>query len=64
MSASGTHATIEELLEALFSVRSIPRLYNESQLPLEQSLETLETAVKRVGGRCEMAASLGVSGVG
>jgi hypothetical protein len=31
--AQQTHATIEELLEAAFSVRSVPRLYNEDQLP-------------------------------
>jgi hypothetical protein len=40
MAGTGTHAMTEELLEALFSVRSVPRLYNEDQLPLEQSLET------------------------
>jgi hypothetical protein len=39
-------------------MRSEPRLYNEGQLPLEESLET---AVRRVGGWCEMAASLVVS---
>jgi hypothetical protein len=52
------HATTEELLEAVFSVRSVPRLFNEGQLPLEESLET---AVKRVGGWCKMAATLVVS---
>jgi hypothetical protein len=31
--ATDTNA-IEELLEAVFSVRSVPRLYNEDQLPL------------------------------
>jgi hypothetical protein len=36
------------------------RLYNEGQPPLEESLET---AARRGGGWCEMAASLGVSGV-
>jgi hypothetical protein len=51
-----THARIEELLGAVISVRPVPRLYNEDQLPLRASLET---AVRRVGGRCEMAASLG-----
>jgi hypothetical protein len=56
--AVDTHAVIEELLEALFSVRSVPRLYNEGQLQLRESLET---ALRSVGGRCEMAASLGVS---
>jgi hypothetical protein len=39
-------------------MRSKPRLYNEGQLPLEGSLEK---AVRRVGGWCEMAASLEVS---
>jgi hypothetical protein len=32
-----THATIEEMLEAMFSVRSVPRLCNENQLPLTNS---------------------------
>jgi hypothetical protein len=45
-----------QLREAVFSVRSVPRLYNEDQLPLEKGLET---AVRR-GGWYEMAASLGV----
>jgi hypothetical protein len=60
MAATDTHATIEELLEAVFCVRYVPRLYNECQLSLKESLET---AVRRAGGRREMAASLGVSGV-
>jgi hypothetical protein len=30
--------TIEELLEAVFSVQSMLRLYNEGQLPLESVL--------------------------
>jgi hypothetical protein len=34
-----THATIEELLEAVFSTWSVPRLYNEKQLLLWDSLE-------------------------
>jgi hypothetical protein len=29
-SVTNTHATIEELLEAVFSLRSVPRLYKES----------------------------------
>jgi hypothetical protein len=33
-----THTT--QLLEAVFSVQSVPRLYNEDQVPLEESLET------------------------
>jgi hypothetical protein len=32
--ATGTHATIEELLEAAFSVGFMQRLYKESQLGL------------------------------
>jgi hypothetical protein len=55
MAATDTHAIIEELLEVVFSVRSVPRLYKEKQLQLRESLETV---VKRVGGWCEMAASL------
>jgi hypothetical protein len=45
MAATGTYAIIEEQFEAMFSVRSVPRLYNEAQLPLVKSLET---AVRRV----------------
>jgi hypothetical protein len=41
-------------------VRSVPRLYNE-QLRLRESLET---AVSRVGGWCEMATSLVFKSVG
>jgi hypothetical protein len=43
-------------LEAMFSVLPVPRLYNDDQLPLRQRPET---AVRRVGGWCEMAASPG-----
>jgi hypothetical protein len=46
---------MEKLLEAVFFVRAVKRLYNEEQLPL---WESPETAVRRVGGWCEMAASL------
>jgi hypothetical protein len=53
-----THATVEELLEAAFSMRSVPRLCNECQLQLENSLDA---TLRIVGGWCEMAASLGVS---
>jgi hypothetical protein len=45
MAATDTHATIEELLEALFSVWSVPRLYNEEQLRLREGLETAVTGV-------------------
>jgi hypothetical protein len=55
MAAAYTHATIEELLEAVFSMRSLPRLYKEEQLRL---LATLGTAVRRVGCWCEMAARM------
>jgi hypothetical protein len=58
MAAKDTHATIEDLLETVFSLRSVPRLYNEGKMPLE---ENLEKAVRRVEGCCETAASLIVS---
>jgi hypothetical protein len=38
MTAGDTHATIEELLEAVFSVWFMPMLYNEGLLLLEGSL--------------------------
>jgi hypothetical protein len=38
----------------------VPKLYNEEQLRLGESLET---AVTRAGGLCEMAGRLGVSEV-
>jgi hypothetical protein len=50
--------TIEELFEEVFSMLSVPRLYNEEQLRV---LESLETVVRIVGGWCETVASLGVS---
>jgi hypothetical protein len=56
MTKTDTHATIDELLEELFPVRSVPILYNE--LPLQDSLQT---AVRRIRSWCQMAASLGVS---
>jgi hypothetical protein len=58
MTRRDTHETTEELLRTVFSVRSVPKLYNEGQLPLEKSLET---AVRRVGGWYEMAAKLEAS---
>jgi hypothetical protein len=39
-------------------MRSVPRLYNEEQLQLQGSLEI---AVRKVGGWCAMADSMGVS---
>jgi hypothetical protein len=41
-------------MESVFSVRLVQRLYNEDQLPLGESLETV---ARRVGGWSEMAAS-------
>jgi hypothetical protein len=37
LAPTDTHVTTEELLEEVFSVRSLPRLYNEGQLPLAVS---------------------------
>jgi hypothetical protein len=47
MAATDTHAIIEEPLEAVVSVRYVPRPYNEDQMPLQESPEK---AVRRVGG--------------
>jgi hypothetical protein len=47
------HATTEEVFGAAFSGMSVPRVHNEEQLR-----ESLEMAVGRVGGWCEMAVSL------
>jgi hypothetical protein len=41
MAATDTHATIEENLEAMFSVRSVPRLYKKDQVALRVSRETV-----------------------
>jgi hypothetical protein len=51
MAATYMHATIEELLEVVFSVQSMPRLYNESQLPLQESPEMAVRRVYEVGVR-------------
>jgi hypothetical protein len=45
------HGEITELLGGVFSIRSVPRLCNEKQLRLRESLET---TVRRVRGWCEM----------
>jgi hypothetical protein len=37
MAATDTHATIEKLLEAVFSLRSVPRFCKEDQLQLSVS---------------------------
>jgi hypothetical protein len=44
MAAKDMHATREELLEAVFSVRSVSRLYNEGKLSLRETAE--EVGVK------------------
>jgi hypothetical protein len=54
MAAAGTHATIGQLLGAVFSVRSVPGLYKTTSW----YYESLDTVVRRAGGWCEMAASL------
>jgi hypothetical protein len=46
MTATGTHTTTEEVSIAMFSVRSLPGLYNEGQLPLEKGLETAVRSVE------------------
>jgi hypothetical protein len=40
MAPTDTHATIEVLLEAVFSVQSVPSLYNEDYLPMSQIWES------------------------
>lgn len=55
IAAADTHSTTEELWDEMFSVRSLPRLYNDYQLSVRESSET---AVRRVGGWREMADSL------
>jgi hypothetical protein len=48
VAAVDTYATTEELLETVFSVRSVPGLYNEDQLPLSvlESRESRERVCK------------------
>jgi hypothetical protein len=50
-----TTTDIYVIMEETFSVQSMPRLYNKDWPPLYKNLEP---AAGRVGGRCEMAASL------
>jgi hypothetical protein len=57
MAATDSHATVEELLQllqAVFSVRYVPRLYTEGQLSLQKCLETV---VRKVRSWYETAAS-------
>jgi hypothetical protein len=44
--ATGTFAAIEELWEAVFSVRAVPRPYNEDQPPLLESIEFRQGSYK------------------
>jgi hypothetical protein len=60
MAATDVHAKMEELLEAVFSVRFVCRLYNEKQL---RSRGSFVMAVRRIEGWREMVASLGISEV-
>jgi hypothetical protein len=48
MDATDMHVTIEELLEEMFSVPSVPRVYNEGQLPLEKSWDGCEKSRRLV----------------
>jgi hypothetical protein len=59
MAATDMQTTTEELLEAVFSVRPVPKIHNEGQLSLQENLETAPR--RRLGGWSQMAASLGVS---
>jgi hypothetical protein len=43
---------LDNFWKAVFSVGSVPRLYNEDQLLLRDSFET---AVRRVGGRMDVS---------
>jgi hypothetical protein len=55
IAAADTHETMEDLLEETFSMRSVSTIYNKDKLPLRDSLET---ALRRVGCWCEIAAIL------
>jgi hypothetical protein len=41
-----TPTTIEELLKAVFSVGSVPKLYNEDSRPAERIIESVELGKK------------------
>jgi hypothetical protein len=49
------------LFEAAFSVGSAPRLYSEDLRPAEGSSGGSQPVKRKLGGWCEMAASLGPS---
>jgi hypothetical protein len=55
IAVTDTHAIV---MEETFSVRSVPRLYNEDQLPLRGSFET---AVTKLGGWCNISAGNAVT---
>jgi hypothetical protein len=60
--ATNPHATIEELLEIMLSVQSMPRRYYKwDRLGASQLSVESPPMKRRLGGWCEMAASLGVS---
>jgi hypothetical protein len=48
MAAKDKHAKIEELLEAVFTVRSVPGLYEEQQLRLRESCDGSKKSRKLV----------------
>jgi hypothetical protein len=57
MAATDTQATTEQLLEAVFSVRSVPKIYKVYQLPsvsrdvrVEAGLNTSTVTLRVVGG--------------
>jgi hypothetical protein len=57
--AMDTHATIEVLLETVFSTRSMPRSYQQdTKLELSQLSVESRVVKRRLGGWCEMTASL------
>jgi hypothetical protein len=66
MAPTNTHATIGELLEAVFSVRSLPRIHNEDQLSLgdsscvEAGSDTSTVALRIAGGDEEGTQCLGI----
>jgi hypothetical protein len=52
LAATDKQATTEELLEAVFTVQSMPRLYNEDQLPLR--VESNRESLQAVGRQLQM----------
>jgi hypothetical protein len=67
MTATDTRATVEELLEAVFSVQSVPVLYKEDQLLLavsppcvEEGSNTSTVALTVEGGEEKGTKCLGI----